>query len=155
MDLELFCDSLSEQTELFLVDANTGDAISSYIESYDGVISWNGRTGANTGFDQNGLFVIDSKSGKEYFRSMRFIQERLPDEEAVSPDGNVFTIHPSLLIDMESRHKYRVDFTLGGENSTEFRIISRALSKNDFYSIEPLKKLFAASIEAGNPIYWC
>jgi hypothetical protein len=153
-ELELFCHNIAKQAGLFLVNAKTDRVIYSYIESYGGIFFMDGITGIDVGFDYNGLFVIERKSGKEHFRSLRFLQEALPDEYKVSNGGKKHTIHPSMLTDTASGNKFKVDFTLDNEKHSEFQIVSRSLTADDFYSIEPLKKLFSASIETGNSIYW-
>jgi len=108
-ELEIFCGQVSEQSGLFLADVNKGVDTYSYIESYDGVFFFDGKTGMNTGFDCNGLFVIDRETGEEYFRSMHFVQEELPDELSKSPDGDSYTIQPSLLTDIATGHSCRIN----------------------------------------------
>ena len=74
-------------------------------------------------------------------------------EEAERVQGGKYTIHPSMLVDVASGHSCRMDITIG-HGDTEFQVISSALSRDDFCSIDPLKKLLNASIETGNPIHW-
>jgi len=145
---------VSDQTGLFLIDAEAGTAVYSYIEAYSGVFSWDSKTGRDTGFDHNGLFVVDRKTRKEYFRSMHFIQEALPTEKSISPNGKGYTISPSLLTDTATGRAFKVTFNLGDHERREYKVITRPLSKDDFYAIDPLRKVLIASIETGNPIYW-
>jgi len=153
-ELDMFCQNLEKQNGLYLIDAKSGDKIYAYIAGYKGVFAFSGDIG--TGFDHNGLFVHNEKTGEEYFRSMHVTQELLEPEERVSVNGESYTSYPSLLMDIASGKTYRNYFTIGGEKSgyTELKVIMRPLLEADFYSIEPLRKVLRASVETKNPVCW-
>ncbi|MCL1895637.1 MAG: hypothetical protein FWG03_03730 [Clostridiales bacterium] len=154
-ELEGFCLDIGKQKGLFLSDVRTGDDIYSFIKSNGGVFHFDGRIKRNTGFDQDGLFVVDRETGQEYFRSKHFTQKPLPEEKALRLDGKPYTIQPALLTDIGSGKECRVESLIGGyEEYSELAVVARHLKEDDFYSIEPLRNLLKASIETGNPVFW-
>ncbi|MCL2387981.1 MAG: hypothetical protein FWC89_10610 [Defluviitaleaceae bacterium] len=155
-ELDSFCETLPTLTDLMLVNAKTGEKAYARSNVWEGgIFSMGGRTGVDIGFDENGLFVVSRDTGEEFFRSMHFMQSALPNEIAIAGDGREYTASPSTLTDIVTGTSYKAYLRMGKEDPAEFKIITRALSPEDFYTIAPLRKLFNASIETGNAIFWC
>ncbi|MDR0848245.1 MAG: hypothetical protein LBN10_04255, partial [Propionibacteriaceae bacterium] len=131
------------QTTWFLADAQTGREVYDYNPIYGG--TWTHGTGRiTTGFDPEGIFV--KEDGVDVFRAMRAKQRiigHMGDTAIVrftADNGDAYT-SPAI--------------GFGRDEDHDWEVVSRPLVADDIPCFETLRKLFQASIETNNPVYWC
>jgi len=174
-ELDKFC-TLNFGERVELVSLDTGETIHSYVEAYEGIFHY-APTG-NAGVDPEGFFVRHGKGEdqEEVFRSMRFSQEYLGRTEVPRPAGipegatwpgkggrkkfkltdiatgrsiitalGVCTYHQEPSPDGELQEVYPM----------QVEVQRRQMKSSDFlYILKPLRIVFKASLQTGNPVCW-
>ncbi len=150
-----------------LVNATTGHVVQDYVPAYKGFFFWGGRAGIDMGVDERGFFIVEGKprlfgllKPRERFRSMSFMQRRLRE--------SAFTFE-----DVQTRVSFTARAGVGetvpwpdgrmendaGEERREYpewlRVEERQVAAKEFqYILKPLRSVFRASAETGNPVRW-
>jgi hypothetical protein len=141
---------LGELTQLR--DAESGDAVWTYINAYEGVMV---RLGAETriGADPAGFFVWDDTVDPpaEVFRAMTFSQRH------AGGTGRDLRVEFS---DGDRRVVVRVGHHLiGGDETTgpeRLEVVTRPVNAPDLaFVVGPLSTVCRAAVETGNPVVWC
>ncbi|MFC5744039.1 hypothetical protein [Actinomadura rugatobispora] len=135
----------------WLVDDETGERLIESIESYDGVFVLDGTTGRRAGVDPRGFFVRDvtAEPHREEFRAVRFTQEPVDAGHVRFRDLDSGTeaavpLAGPVRADGQGRYPRRM------------RVDTVQARADDFtYILEPLRQVFRASVETGNPVSWC
>lgn len=158
-ELDFFKHEARLGTEMFLINTETGTSV----KQCEGIWIFDGRARVNIGIDRNGFFIISQEAPQEQFRAMR-LEQRV--DEAQSETGALF-------INLDTGAQF-----VGTCNVTEYiqwpdgkwtnesgqpnmllprlmHIEERKLNADYFnYILEPLTRLFKASVETGNPVRW-
>jgi hypothetical protein len=159
-ELERFVTEGSGLTKTFLVDSETGESFASSTMAYGGMFGWNGRTGMSLGFDENGFYIIDVwELNRELFRAKRFEQNVIEAESLDRPQQFEF-------VDLDSGQRFTCSTPLklfvkdlSGQLKQTYphrvHVEQRAVDVNYFtYILEPLRYIFRAAVETGNPVRW-
>ncbi|MFX1536433.1 MAG: hypothetical protein ACFFDI_19640 [Promethearchaeota archaeon] len=170
-ELEYFRKRVAEEVCPFLIDTKRDTVMQEYIEAYDGIFIMDGRGGFDIGFNADGLFLIDRKDRKIVFHAKRVEQQVGERGKQINPGlsclgkyngldftkvvyidrdtGKKFSCY-SAIKRMESYKQYRFSYP------RYLHVEMRNLDPSEFdYIIKPLTKVFMASIETENPVYWC
>ncbi|MBR5160985.1 MAG: hypothetical protein IKW80_05110, partial [Thermoguttaceae bacterium] len=102
------------------------------------------------GFDESGLYVLDRKTEELLFKAKEVMETVETDADGkkrtlwtdVSDSENKIVVNHDPISELEDG--------VVGYLKTEIR----PMSADDVYAIEPLERLFKASIETGNPVFW-
>lgn len=154
-----------------LVATATGEVLRRRVDADDGIFLLDGSTGVDVGFDGSGLFVRDRDGGRELFRARRVRQTRLdPDAPEYGPEkGRV------VLEDLDTGRTYEGRTAISGRDipwpdgrlqddrgrvrsdyPAGLHVEDRPQTPADFaFIVEPLRVVFRASVETGNPVRWC
>ncbi len=158
-------------TNACLVDSTTGEALYEHIGPYEGIFILDGRTGVDVGVGEFTFFIRDRETGVDLFRSARFRQTLLDHDlhpyddepgrvEYFDPDtGEKYTGRTAVSGEaipwpdgrmQDDRHRVRFDHPAG------LHVEAREIRPGDFAPIlDPLARVFRASVETGNPVRWC
>lgn len=154
-ELDRFCaQEFGEDIELVALD--NGQTIQTYIEAYDGVFQLSGE--GEAGVDSSGYFVRHGHGEQkaEVFRSMRFSQEHLGRKKfrlTDLPSGR--SIITSFGVCTHLPGRWPGSGKLREVYPGQLEVQRRALAFTDFqYILEPLRTVFRASLETGNPVCW-
>ncbi len=159
-EFELFKTKVGEISKAFLINTETREAIGSSAMAYGGLFSLDNRTGLNLSFDEAGFVITDVwEFNREMFRAMRFEQRPLELESLDRPQQFEY-------IDLDSGRTYTcstpVKLFVRDENDqlrqeypSSLHIEQRAIT-SDYYKdiLDPLERIFRASLETGNPVRW-
>lgn len=149
-----------------LVDVASGQELFEHNAAYEGVFIWAGKTGLEVGLGEFHLFVRDKKRDATLFRSGRFTQQVLGEN-----DGE----HQVELQDLDSVASVVLPFAIKGrmipwpdgrmeddqgrcrfDIPAEFRVEVRPVVPSRFEPIlAALERVFRAAVETGNPVRWC
>lgn len=159
-ELDIFREQGNAVRKTFLINSETDEAIGTSTAAYGGKFGWNGRTGMNIGFDERGFFIQDAwEFNREIFRAMRFEQRIVEPETLDRPRQFEY-------IDLESQRGFLcstpvrvfVEDTDGQLHQQYPRLmhVEQRVVGTDYYAyiLEPLTKIFQASVETGNPVRW-
>lgn len=154
-ELDQFVLLQSEIRHAVLMDSERGDVISMGSHTLKGKLAMNPTTGLDIGFDEQGFFIRDRwEMNRVLFRAMR-LEQRLLHPEASQVD----------YVDLDSDRVFRCNTPFGkvmtGDDGLPRMVYARLhidlvpSAENRFaYVIEPLRRVFEASIETGNPVRW-
>jgi hypothetical protein len=159
-ELAYFEDAGHAIPKTFLVNSETGEVIGSSNMAQGGKFGWDGRTGLNIGFDDRGFFVQDAwEMNRELFRAMRFEQRLIESESLDKREQFEF-------IDLDSDRRFTSSTALrvfvqgeDGQLRQEYphllHVEQRGIEADYFaYVLDPLKTIFQAAVETGNPVRW-
>jgi hypothetical protein len=140
-----------------LIDTTTGEPVGTLV--YGGLFTADPRTGIQLSYDETGFAVIDTwEFNRELFRAVRFTQEAL-EAEPGRPQTWVFT-------DLESGRRFVSSTPLkifqrdrSGQTRQvypqQLQVERRATNPADYDGVvDPLRQIFRASLEMGNPVRW-
>ncbi|MFX1253553.1 MAG: hypothetical protein ACFFCZ_18225 [Promethearchaeota archaeon] len=170
-ELEYFRERVAEEICPFLIDIQRGTVMWEYIAAYNGIFIMDGRGGVDIGFNADGLFLIDRRDREKVFQAKRIEQHVGERGKNINPGlsclgkyngldftkvvytdrdtGKKFSCHTAIKR-IESYEPYRFSYP------RYLNVEMRNLDPSEFdYIIKPLIKVFMASIETGNPVYWC
>lgn len=164
-ELDLFAQHIGECTEVALVEEPSGRVVYEYIVAYQGEFSWSKGDNQIIGVDPSGLFVKGYDDRLEVFRSFHFRQV-IGERKERRSRKSLFKRSPQPEAQRERKHFILIDLSsgkqveiLGGigniEEETDFKVIQKRMTLDDFYVYEALTRLFQASKETGNPVVWC
>jgi hypothetical protein len=151
-ELEAFSALGAFGSQVWLVDAETGSRIHNYIEAYDGVFILCGKgQPLCIGVDRNGCFVR-RPNGEELFRSMKFEQIKLGDDNFEFRDQSTAkriacragirgVSNPSDVADPYYPRNLAV--VESSDHADEYH-----------YIVQPLRVVFQASVQSGHPVSW-
>jgi hypothetical protein len=169
-ELDYFMHDANLGANLYLVDSMTGDELYAYVEGYDGIIVYDGRSGFNAGFNHKGFFIVTRDTQQTVFKSMRFEQWLIePEKTEAHEDGQV------IFVDVDTQANSTCSFAISGhqiawqdgrlENDKgkircsyprALHVQERNTTPQDFdYILQPLTRIFRAAVETGNPVRWC
>ena len=155
-ELDTFCrQDFGDIVELIDVEAN--QSLYNYVTAHDGLVIFS-REGV-AGFGPSGYFVRqtvkDRVEKQEVFRSMAFLQEQIGPEKFKLTDlktgRSVVTGLglPRYLEKSPVTGKYEKIYP------KQFEVRQRQMTSSDFeYILQPLRLVFKASLETGNPVRW-
>jgi hypothetical protein len=169
-ELEVF-DSLAQVgSNIFVVDADSGEKLYAYVPEYEGIFIWDGRHGHNVGVDAEGLFFVDVwELSRVVFRARRVEQHLLePALTDSTGDGRVEFVDVDTGRRLECRTaipgkeipwpdgrmrnaegRFRLDYP------RQITVEERPLVPADFGTITAaLRRLMQASAATGNPVRW-
>jgi hypothetical protein len=148
-ELELFQQKANFEA-IFLLNAETGNEMNSYIAPYQGIILIDTTRDYDYGIDREGFFVFDRRNSKYLFRSTQFNQYKGENEQTQFIDALTGTEFKST----STIH----DFSLSLKEQIvpqNLRVEIRQVDAEYFsYILQPLTKVFQASIETQNPVCW-
>lgn len=146
-ELALFEDRITAYENVFLQDAGSHETIYDYIAVCNGKFAWNYARKSVSGFDAQGFFIRNRKTGRELFRSMHFAQKVKPVFWRKKPQ--------IILTDLVSGRRVTIHSAIGGEARFRiFKVNRRQLTLSDYYVTGQLKKLLNAALETGNAVIW-
>lgn len=109
------------------------------------------------GIDKDGFFILETVTGNDkqtasyiVFHSKNFIQKKISEDCYEFIDihsGKIYKSARDLYFDREKSGASEFEF--------ETRIEKVTIAEDYNYIIKPLKKVFEASIQSGNSVYWC
>lgn len=138
---------LPEIKGFFLVDGMNGRVLYDGSDYLDGNFAWIGNQ--IFGFDKNGLYVLDRETEELLFKAKEVMETVETDA-----DGKKRTLWTDVS-DSENRIVVNHDPISKLKNGVGYlKVEIRPMSADDVYAIEPLERLFKASIETGNPVFW-
>jgi hypothetical protein len=151
--------------DVVLMDLSDGEMLYRYIEAYQGIFTWCGKSGMDLGVDPNGFFVRlredKGAPGVDLFRSKQFEQEHIRENEIIFRDvetGEVFR-GACGVTRVASWPDGRLQNDEGRVNQIypkHLQVEMKPRTSADLdYIIQPLKRIFGASVETGNPVRWC
>jgi hypothetical protein len=152
-DLDYFAEHARLDDLVVLIDEATGDVLIEYIEAYQGEKILD--RGHRVGVDPDGFFVRDPRTdpATTVFRSMRFRQRPVGEDrveftdESGAPLGNGRRV-VEVAISPIGSHREK-------ELPQRLRVETRPQTAADFgYITGPLRAIFRASVEIGNPVRW-
>lgn len=157
-------------SNIFVVDADSGDKLYAYVPEYDGIFIWDGRHGHNIGVDAGGLFVVDAwEMARVVFRARRIEQRLLePAITEATGDGRIE------FVDLDSGRHIETRTAIPGKeipwpdgrmrnDEGRFRlhypariaVEERPLTPADFATItDALRLVLRAAVDTGNPVRW-
>ena len=157
-------------SNLFVVDADSGDKLYAYVPEYDGIFIWDGRHGHNIGVDADGLFIVDAwDMARVVFRARRIEQRLLePAQTEATGDGRIE------FVDLDTERRIETRTAIPGKeipwpdgrmrnDEGRFRlhypahisVEERPLTPSDFASITAaLRHVLQAAANTGNPVRW-
>ncbi len=153
-----------------LMDADTGDELQSYVGSYGGVFVLNGRTGVDIGFDKDGLFLAERDAKRVLFRAKRVAQRLLePEATRDGRDGKVelanldtgetfacTTAIPGKTVPWPDGRRQDDQGRVCTSYPNHLSVEVRSRDAGYFaYILAPLRTVFAAAVDIGNPVRWC
>ncbi len=145
-ELALFNELVSSQTGWSLIDAQTGEELYRCAGAENAEIAWSLK--ATYAFGKQGFLITERKTNAIIFQSVYFSQTVLP---AQKEEARIcFT-------DLKSKKVCYGSIEIGAAQKKRaeiLRVQQRPLKAGDFWIVQPLKQLFTASLETGNPIYW-
>ncbi len=129
------------QVAWFMSDSRTGDDVYPYHPTYGGILALS--QDVRSGFDPEGVFVREGDV--EVFRAMR-VEQRIVGHSGKRPivrftadNGEVYT---------------STGIGFGRNEEHDWQVVSRPLTAEDIPCVDVLRRLFQASVETGNPVYW-
>ena len=139
---------LPEIKGFFLVDGMKDQVLYDGSDYLDGNCAWIDKQ--ILGFDESGLYVLDRKTEELLFKAKEVMETVETDADGkkrtlwtdVSDSENKIVVNHDPISELEDG--------VVGYLKTEIR----PMSADDVYAIEPLERLFKASIETGNPVFW-
>jgi len=151
-----------------LVNTATGDGLYEYTAAYDGIFIRSGRHAINVGLSEFEFFAEDANSRGDLFRATRFRQFNKRGEKIIGDADDV------VWQDLDTGNVYESGVAISGkqipwedgswqqpnglcrfEYPSEFHVEQRPRLVADFeYIVQALRKVFAASIQIGNPACW-
>lgn len=152
VEIDLFRTQSNVGTETNLVDVSTGETLMTGVRSYSGVFIWDGRTKHNFALDADtGLTITDTATDpeSEIFRSRNFTQKQS------WRGGTWFTD-----LDTGQRTRVPVREPINPKESPNYprrlRVQNSPVTPDQFdYALNPLTRVFQASVDTGNPVVWC
>ncbi|MBR0237575.1 MAG: hypothetical protein IJQ39_05765 [Thermoguttaceae bacterium] len=139
---------LLEIKGFFLVDGMKDQVLYDGSDYLDGNFAWIDKQ--ILGFDKDGLYVLDRETEELLFKAKEVMETVETDE-----DGTKHTLWTDVS-DLENKivvnHNPISELEDGVVGYLKVEI--RPMSVDDVYAIEPLERLFKASIETGNPVFW-
>ncbi|MBZ0275863.1 MAG: hypothetical protein K8I60_06955 [Anaerolineae bacterium] len=159
-ELEAFKIRGNAVRKTFLINSETDEIIGASTAAYGGKFGWNGRTGMNIGFDEQGFFIQDAwEFNREIFRAMRFEQRIIESDALDRPrqfeyvdlaTGRTFLCSTPVRVFVEAG-----DGQLHQEYPHQMHVEQRMVGATYHdYILEPLTKIFEASVATGNPVRW-
>jgi hypothetical protein len=152
--------------KVVLVDAGDGEALHAYVPQYEGVFLWD-PAGWEAGVDPQGFFVRRRHRGwlkwlgtREVFRSRRFTQERLGERSFLLRDersGAEFlsTVSVSRPAPWPDGRWHDEGGRYNSSHPARLAVESRRSGPDEFdYILRPLRVVFRAAVETGNPVRW-
>ena len=125
----------------------SGELITDRIESHDGVFVFGGKCDHDFGLDDCALYIRSRETHEVVFRSKRFTRSSVGEE--------------TLFTDIESGRGCQVPINmLGGAFElpppSELKVVAGRQIPSDYEFItSALRRIFAASVRVGLPVYWC
>jgi hypothetical protein len=160
-ELEWFTSDADLGTHTYLLDADTGERLDSYVPAYEGVFRWDGGQDKGVGVDPSGLFVLDTSAEppREVFRSLRCSQEVI----GVTPDGTGRLVR---LTDAGTSRSVTVALSSpifgsgGGPGLARYprrlQVTAMPWTGREFAGVvAALREVLQAAVETGNPVSWC
>ncbi len=147
-ELDLFTSAYRGVPAWTLMDDERAQPLFEYIRAYEGVFIMSGSTGLEVGVDDRGLFIRRAATSREIFRAKRVAQRRLAVR---GRDG-------AELIDLDTRRRLVIPLHVEVDGICP-SLMSVQLRPRDAtyfdYAVRPLRVVFQASVETGNPVRWC
>lgn len=138
---------LPEIKGFFLVNGMNGRVLYDGSDYLDGNFAWNDKQ--ILGFDKNCLYVLDRKTKEPLFQAKEVMVTVETDD-----DGKKHTLWTDVS-DSENKIVVNNDPISEPEDGVGYlKVEIRPMSVDYVYSIDPLERLFKASIETGNPVFW-
>ncbi|MBQ2622653.1 MAG: hypothetical protein IJF84_15040 [Thermoguttaceae bacterium] len=139
---------LPEIKGFFLVDGMKDQVVYDGSDYLDGNFAWIDKQ--ILGFDKNGLYVLDRETEELLFKAKEVMETVETDD-----DGKKHTLWTDVS-DSENKIVVNDDPISKLEDGVVgyLKVEIRPMSADDVYAIAPLERLFKASIETGNPVFW-
>jgi hypothetical protein len=152
------------------VDSKSGYVIFEHVAAYEGVFSFGGSAGVDMGIGEFEFFIRDRAMGDDVFRATQVKQRFIdPIDENKAYSGRV------LFTDLDTGVEYVSSAAVWGreiawpdgrmqndagrircELVEHFHVDVRDQVPADFnYILDPLTRVFQASVKTGNPVRWC
>ncbi len=138
----------------FLIDTERGTELREYTEAYEGIFIMDGRHGMFIGFDKDGLFFIKQPEGKSVLRAGKLVFQAKRVEQQIRGSIKKQVVYTDL--DTGKQFVCQTEIEFDGRCPRYMHVEQRSIDPSEFdYIIIPLTKVFKASVEIGNPVYWC
>ena len=169
-ELDAFAALEQVGSNIFVVDADTGDKLYAYVPEYEGIFIWDGRHGHNVGVDAEGLFIVDIwELLRVVFRARR-VEQRLLEPALTESTGDGLIEY----IDLDTGRRIECKTAIPGKeipwpdgrmrnDEGRFRldyprhigVEERPLTPTDFETITAaLRQVMQAAVTTGNPVRW-
>lgn len=167
-ELDIFSAAGDIGTKTVLVDSESGEGIRQYVAAYEGVFILAGSRGIDVGLSEFEFFAVDTTSGKDLFRAIRFRQfTKSGANVSEDREGVVWE-------DLDTGHVYESGIAISGKQipwedgswqkpnggcrfayPSEFHVEQQTRNVADFdYAVMALRTVFSASVATGNPVRW-
>ncbi len=167
-ELRYFNNHASWGSNIFLIDTLTGELLSDYIEAYNGVFAFASSVPTlQSGIDRQGFFIAETDGGTLLDSGRRFFQARRFEQYIVEASDQGLATRVQYR-DLDSERGYESDFgavakllrDADGRVQLDYpRLLHvetrRAQAERFAYIVDPLTRLFRASVDTGNPVVWC
>jgi hypothetical protein len=170
LELDLFRRAGEIGRNAALIDTRTGFLIFEHVAAYEGVFVYGGRSPMEAGVGERAFFIRERASGNILFRATRIGQKLLdPVHEGQAYEGRVefrdLDTMQTLVcpIVVPGCPKPWADGRIQNDRgevrfnpSDGFHVELRMLDPTHFdYAVNPLARVFEASVATGNPVRWC
>lgn len=154
-ELDLFDQTAVSQSFVVLANLTTGKVLQEHVPAYGGLFFLGGQADVDMGLDENGFFVVEHQSKQksgvplELFRSMEFTQVCIAE-------GSFRFQDLSTGIAFDSPVGVSGEIEQQSIQPKRLRVERRPVAPDEFeYILGPLRRVFQASVETGNPVHWC
>lgn len=161
-ELDIFEKRIVTINNIYLINVDSGEAVYEYIDAYDGKVIFSKPY--SLGFNINGLYIVESDSNKILFQG-KSVQQKVyyyPQWLKIITKITPIKLRPIrkvCWIDTATKNHFYTKFGLSiynGNYPKEFTIKEQPTDIFNYqYIIDSLRKMFEASIQMNNPVYWC
>jgi hypothetical protein len=156
-EIALFRELIPSIEDIHLVNSDSGLSFYTYIPGRTDAFFLSGQNHMSLGFDSEGLFIRSTNPPRELFRAKHTEVRQL---ETLSGEDRPWLVAVEYIdLDSGNRLEWVVPdgwFEEDPSRPLRMHVESRQATVEEYmYIVEPLTEIFNASLEIGNPVYWC
>lgn len=160
-ELEGFEQKTQALTNIYLINVDNNQPIYQYVDAYEGKIMWSKAYSA--GFNANGFYIVKSDTDEILFQGKRITQKVYTYPNWLYRFAKIFniklkTVRKACWINQDTNAHFYIPWGIsvdGKEYPKELIVEERTTDISDVeYIIGQFRKIFQASIEMNNPVFW-